>query len=105
MGAADSDIDQGRRRCPYIGTYLLGGGAIGPAIQVRDMSPDAVYEEGVWRIPPQGGPQDDCTANTEGSGWRLGLPTSVGCDGRSGVAGNGDLRIWPPEYSIAIYFD
>ena len=56
MGAADSDIDQRRSRCPYIGTDLLGGGTIGPAIQVRDMSPDAVYEEGVWRIPPQGGP-------------------------------------------------
>ena len=73
MGAADSDIDQGRRRCPYIGTYLLGGGAIGPAIQVRDMGPDAAYEEVVGHIPPQGGPQADRTAAVEGAGRRLGL--------------------------------
>ena len=35
-----------------IGTYLIGGGAIGPAIQVIDMGPDTVYAEGVGWIPP-----------------------------------------------------
>ena len=31
---------------------LKSGGAIGPAIRVRDMGLDAVYEDGVGRIPP-----------------------------------------------------
>ena len=52
VSAADSYIDQGGSRCPYIGTYLLGGGAIGLTIWFRDMGPDAAYEEGVGRIPP-----------------------------------------------------
>ena len=30
-------------RTQPIGTYLLGGGAIGPDIRVRDMSTDAAY--------------------------------------------------------------
>ena len=41
MGAAESYINQGGRGCPDIGTDLLGGGAIGLAIRVRDMSTDA----------------------------------------------------------------
>ena len=69
------------------------------------MSPDAAYEEGVGRILPQGGPQADFTANAEGLVWRLVLPTSRGCNVRSGLAVGGYLRIRPPEYSIAIYFD
>ena len=51
-------------RAQPIVTDLLGGGAIGPAVRVRDMSPDATYEEGVGWIPPQGGPQADRTATT-----------------------------------------
>ena len=74
MGAADLYIDQGGSRCQVIGTYLLGGGAIVTAIRVRDMGPDATYEEVVGRIPPQGGPQADGTAAVEGAGQRLGLP-------------------------------
>ena len=72
MGAADSDIDQGGGECPYIGTYLIGSGAIGSAIWVRDMGPDAAYEEGVGRIPPLCGLQADGTAAMQGAGLRLG---------------------------------
>ena len=54
--AADSDIDQGGSGCPDIRIYILGGGAISPDKWVRDMGPDTTYEEGVGRIPPQGGP-------------------------------------------------
>ena len=60
------------------------------------MSPDNTYEEGVGRIPPQGGLKADVTATAEGPVQRLGLPTSGGCDGISGVAGDGDLRLRPP---------
>ena len=42
MGVADSDNDQVGSGCPDIGEYLLGGGTIGPAVQVRDMGPDTV---------------------------------------------------------------
>ena len=38
------------------------------------MGPDAAYEEGIGRIPPQGCLQVDGTAAVEGEGRRLGLP-------------------------------
>ena len=96
MGAADLYIDQGGSGCPDIGTDLLGGGAIGPAIRIRDMGPDAAYEEGIGRIPPQGGPQADGTAAVEGAVQRLGLTPYGGCNGRGEVAGVGDLRLPSP---------
>ena len=87
VGVADSYLDQGGSGCTYIGTYLLGSGAISPAVWVRDMSTGAAYEEGVGQIPPQDGPQDGGTATAEGLVHRLGLPPYGGCDGGSGVAG------------------
>ena len=66
------------------------------------MSHDAAYEECVGQIPPQGGPHDEGTPTTEGSVQMLGLPTSGGCDGRSGVAGDVDLRLRRPEHSSTI---
>ena len=88
-----------------IGTYLIGGGAIGPAIQVIDMSPDSAYEGGFGRIPPQGVPQADGLSTVKGLVWSLGLPTSGSCHGGSGVAGDGDSRLRLPEHSSAIYCD
>ena len=38
------------------------------------MGPDAAHEEGVGRIPPQGGPQDYGSGTVEGKIRRLGLP-------------------------------
>ena len=67
------------------------------------MDPDAAHELGVGQIPPQGGPQADGMATAKGLVRRLGLPTSGVCDGGSGVAGDGDLNIRPPEHSSAIY--
>ena len=52
MGAANSVVEQGGSGCQYIGADILGGGAIGPDIKVRDMGPDTVYAESVGRIPP-----------------------------------------------------
>ena len=80
MGASESDIEQGGSVCPDIGTYLPGGSAIGHAIRVKDMVTAATHEEGVWQIPPQGGPQAGGAATVEGTGWRLGLPPSGGCN-------------------------
>ena len=67
------------------------------------MSPDAAYEEGIGKIPPQGGPQADINAAVEGAGHRMSLPTYGGCNGGSGVAGDGDLRLLSPEHSIEVY--
>ena len=89
MGAADSDIEQGGSGCLENGTDLLGGSAIGNDVGVRDMGPDSAHEEGVGRIPPQGGPQDDEVETTEGMGQRLGLPPSGVCDGIGGLAEGG----------------
>ena len=105
VGAADSGIKHGGSGCPYIGTYLLGCGKIGPAIRVRDMGPDIAYAEGVRRFPPKGGLQTDGTETTEGAGQRLGLPPTRGCVGGGGFAGGGDLRLPPPEHGGAIYCD
>ena len=90
-------------RTKPISTDLLGGGAICTAIWVRGMSTDATYQEGVGKIAPQGSPQADGMATAEGSVRRLVLYTSGGCDGVSGVTGDGDLRLRPPENSSAIY--
>ena len=103
VGTADSYIDQGGSGCPDIGTDLLDGVETGPDVQVRDMGPDAAYEEGVGQIPPQGGPEADGTADVEGAGQRLGLPPYGGFDGGDKVAGVGDLRLPSPEHSSAIY--
>ena len=69
------------------------------------MSPDAAYEEGVGQITPQDVPQADRMATTEGLVRRLVLPNSGGCDGGSGVAGYGDLRLRLPEHISAICCD
>ena len=52
MDAADLGIDQVGGGCPDIGAYLLGIGAIVPAIRARDMGPDTAYAEGVGSFPP-----------------------------------------------------
>ena len=103
VGPADSYIDQGGSGFPDIGGYLLGGGEIGPDIWVRDMGPDAAYEECVGHIPPQGGPQADGTSAVEGAVQRLGLPPYGGCNVGGRVAGVGDLCLLSPEHSSAIY--
>ena len=105
MGVADSDIVQGGNGCSDIGTYFLGGGAIGPAIRVRYMGPDTTYEEGVGRILPYGGLQDDGTTTVEGVGRRLYLPPAVGCKGGGRFSGGGYLRLPRPEHRSAIYCD
>ena len=103
MGPADSDIEQGGSGFQDIGTYLFGGGAIGHAVRVRYMVPDATHEEGFGRIPTPGGPQADGAATVEGAGRRMDLPPSGGYDGGGGFAGGGNLLLPSPEHSSAIY--
>ena len=51
------------------------------------------------------GPQTDGEETTEGTGRRLGLPPSGGCNGGNGGTGGGDLLLSPPEHRGAIYCD
>ena len=44
MGTADSGIEKRGSGCSDLKIDLLGGGAIGPAIMVRDMGPYAAHE-------------------------------------------------------------
>ena len=66
---------------------------------------DTAHEEGVGRIPPQGGPQADGSETMEGTVQRLGLPPSGGCHGGDRFAGCGDLRLPPQEHFRAVYCD
>ena len=51
MGAANSGVEQGWGGFQEIRSDLLGGGAIDPAIRVRDTGPDTAYAEGGGVIP------------------------------------------------------
>ena len=65
-------------------------------ILVRDMGPDAAYEESVGQIPSQGGLQADGIEAVEGAGRRLILPPYGGCNVGGGVARVGDIHILSP---------
>ena len=45
-------IEQGGSGSTDVRTYIIAGGAIGPAIQIRDMDPDTAYAEGAGWIQP-----------------------------------------------------
>ena len=60
------------------------------------MVTDDVNEEGVDRIPPQGGPQYNGAENTEGMVRRLCLTPAGGYDGRGRFERGGDLRLLSP---------
>ena len=60
------------------------------------MGPEAAHEEGVGKIPPQGGLQADGVATVEGVGRRLGLPPSGRYNNRGGLTIGGELCLPPP---------
>ena len=65
MVVADMGLDQGGGLCLGLGTDILRGGAVGPAIQIQDMGDEATHQEGIGQISPQGEPQDDVEATYE----------------------------------------
>ena len=69
------------------------------------MGDNATHWEGVGRIPPHGGPQSDREETLEKEGHGVDILPSGGCDGRSGTARGGDLRILPPEHGCTAHFD
>ena len=98
MGEADAGIEQGGGGCRDLGPDILGGGSVGPVVQVIHMDDDAAHWEGVGRIPPQGGPQADREATSEREGRSVDIPPSGGRDDGSGTSGGGDLRLPTPEH-------
>ena len=59
VGEADAVVDQGGGGFTDLGTYLIGGGPVGPVVWVRAVGDDPPQWEGLGRITPQGGPQAD----------------------------------------------
>ena len=86
-------IEQVGVGCPDLGTDILGGGAVGPAIRIIEVGDEATYWECVGRIPPQGGTQAD----------REAIYPSGRRNGRSGTTGGAYLRLPPPEHSGICY--
>ena len=68
MGETDAGVEQGGGGCPYLKPYILGGGSVGPVVQVRDMVYDAAYCEGVGRVLPQSGLQANRESTLEREG-------------------------------------
>ena len=93
MGATDKGAEERGCGCPDLGTYILGGVPVGNVLHVRDMGDDPTHQEGVERIPPQGGLQADREATLERELWRVDIPPAVGRNVGGSTAGGGDLHL------------
>ena len=69
------------------------------------MVDDPTHLEGVGRIPPQGGPQNDGEETSVREGRSVDIPPAGGHDGEGRTAGGGDLRLPPPEHSHKVSCD
>ena len=69
------------------------------------MGYDDVHQEGVGRIPPQCGPQDDREATSERERRSVDIPYSGGRDGGSGTTGGGGLCLPLTEHGHKIHCD
>ena len=105
MGAAVLGAEQGGRGCLDLGEDLRGGGSGGHALRVGDVGIDTVYQEGVGRIPSQGGPQADRETTSERTGQWMDVSPTGGSDGGGGIIGGGDLRLLMTEHSCTVHCD
>ena len=103
VGGDYANIDQGGGGCPDLKPDIIGCGAVGPVVRVRDGGDDIVNWEDVRRIPSQGGLQADREATSEREGRILDIPPSGGRDGGSGTAGGGDLILPPLEHGCTVH--
>ena len=85
--------------------FLCGSCSGSIVVWVGDVVDVPMYWEDFGRIPPQGGPQTDGTATTEGTRWYVGLSPSGGDDGEGKIIGGGYLHLLPPEKSFTVYCD
>ena len=111
MGTADMDIGERGSKCLDAGNVLGFGGTGGYFIWVGDVGYVPTHWEDLGRLPPQGGPQTDGAATTDGNGWYMGVPFADGGDGGGDGGGDdrpeggGDLRHLLPEHSKKVNFD
>ena len=103
VGAPAQGFGKRGRRCLDLGKDLHGGGPGSLAVWVGDVVNDTTNWEGFERISPQGGPQDNETANPDRDFQYVGVTPAGGGDGRDGVTGGGDLHILPPEHSLTVH--
>ena len=67
------------------------------------MGDDDMHREGVGRIPQHGGPKADRETTLDREGWNVDIPPAGGCNGGSGTAGSGNLRLLPPLHLCAVH--
>ena len=103
MGKADTSVDQGGGGCSDLGSDILGGGSVGNVVWVRDVGDDAAHQEGVERIPPQGGLQADMTTTSERAGRWMDVSPAGGSDGGGGITVGGYLSLPQPEHSLTVH--
>ena len=87
------------------GTDIMGGGPVGNYLLGRDMVHDPTHQEGVGRIPPQGGTQVDREATSESEGRRVEIPSTRRRYVGVRPAEDGDLCLLTPEHSRIFYCD
>ena len=104
MGTAVQGVGNGGRGGPYLGKNLCNDDPGGPSIWLGYVGDDTAHWEGVGWIPPQGRSQAGGTATSEG-GWKVGVSSAGGSDGRGTVTGGEDIRLPRPEHSRAVHFD
>ena len=59
VGEVDAVLEKGGGGCPDLGPDIIEGGSVVHVVRVRDVGDNAVHQEGVVRITPQGGLQAD----------------------------------------------
>ena len=105
MGVTFQGVGKGGHVCPDIGKNLCGGVPGGPAVLVGDMGDETLHWGGVEQIPPQGIPQADGTATSEGEGREVGVSPASESDGVERITRGGDLSLLSPEHSHTVNCD
>ena len=77
VGATGQGVGNRGRRCPDFGNDISGGGPVSLSVWVGYVGDDTAHWKVFGDIPPQGVPQADGTAITEGEGRGVGVYPSV----------------------------
>ena len=98
-------VDQRGGGCPDLGPDTLGGGSVGPVVQVRYMGDETGQQESIGRIPPQGSPQTDREEMSEREERSVGIPPAGGRNVGSRTAGGEDLCLPLPYHGHTVHSD
>ena len=100
----EADAGEGGGGCPDLRTDILGGGSVGPIIQVEYVGDYTAHWEGVGPIPPHCGPQDGRETPSESGEWSVDTPPTGGHNDRSETVGDEDLCIPQPKHGRKVHF-